>query len=671
MLFNPPRLSVGLALVVIATALRAAESAPAPTPASAPLIPLEHFFAEADYSSAEVSPDGKYVAFLTTLGTGKVGIALMDLATGKSEALVGGKDENVEWFFWKNGSEFIVYGGDIGGNESDSIRSISLAKRRVVALAESYRERYADRANWASLVSGLRFDPYRILVYGNKDVGSSSVGYWMLDIRTGERRTLGSQEEKPDGVNAFVDKDGVIKARSYYIGEKVVFEVRDAATKPFVRVKEFPANDPRWLFLSFAADGETLYFLTTEETDTRTVRSINTRTRELSAPIFNSPEGDALSVIQSWDRGKLYGVAYETDKIHFQWFDADRAALQGVIDASLPNTQNYVVSSTRDEKKLVILATGDRDPGTYYLLDLSARRMNFIGKSNRHLKSEQLSAMEPIQFTARDGKLIHGYLTRPLGSAGKRVPLIINPHGGPFGIRDSWGYNEEVQFLANRGYAVLQINYRGSGGYGLAFEEAGKREWGGKMQDDLSDGVAWAIGQGITDANHVGIYGGSYGGYAALAGATFTPDLYRCAVNYVGVSDLTIITSWARGRFGRDSNLFATEWIGDNKDYKRDHSPVNFVDRIKIPLLNAYGFNDPRVDIDHWKRLEAKLKQYNKTYEIIIEKDEGHGFRNEASRMNFYRRLETFLTKYMNDVPAGRVEVKDSKVIEMPVKGTN
>jgi dipeptidyl aminopeptidase/acylaminoacyl peptidase len=271
-----------------------------------------------------------------------------------------------------------------------------------------------------------------------------------------------------------------------------------------------------------------------------------------------------------------------------------------------------------------------------------------------------------VTFPARDGLTIHGYLTLPRGRPATNLPLILHPHGGPFGIRDEWSYNDEVQFYANRGFAVLQVNYRGSGGYGRAYEAAGFKKWGLEMQDDLSDGVKWCIAQGIADPARVVISGASYGGYATMAGLTLTPELYCAGINYVGVTDIELLIPreappdrmyWRNTRLGK---------LSDPADKKRlyDTSPVHFADRITVPLLMAYGKNDPRVHIDHGFDMERALKKAGKSYEMIIEADEGHGFRKEESRIAFFETVDVFLKKNvlarLGTVQVGPIQVLDS-----------
>jgi dipeptidyl aminopeptidase/acylaminoacyl peptidase len=253
--------------------------------------------------------------------------------------------------------------------------------------------------------------------------------------------------------------------------------------------------------------------------------------KEIST-MFEHPEVDVSNVLRSRKRKVITGVAYETDRSHYQFFDKQREELQKKLDKRFPGYEVALSGQNRNEDKLLITVSSDRSYGSYYFYDLTTGSFTKLADISPWLKEDDLAEMKPIKYIARDGKVINGYLTLPKGVPAKNLPVVINPHGGPW-ARDEWGFNPEVQFLANRGYAVLQMNFRGSVGYGRKFWESSFKQWGKTMQDDITDGVNWMISQGFADPKRIAIYGASYGGYATLAGITFTPDLYVCAVDYV------------------------------------------------------------------------------------------------------------------------------------------
>ena len=365
--------------------------------------------------------------------------------------------------------------------------------------------------------------------------------------------------------------------------------------------------------------------------------------------MWSSDAAGIADLVYSLDRKDVIGVYSMPAMPTVEAFVQDSDAMKAIVTMmhALPGENVRIVSSTDDGSKAVVLASSDMDPGTFYLWDAAAGKAAALLQRAPWIKPAAMASKQAVEFKARDGLLLHGYLSTPPGKEQARhLPLVLYVHGGPFGIRDEWEYDPYVQALATHGYAVLQVNYRGSSGYGSGFIRAGYGEWGGKMQDDLTDAVKWAIAQGITTADQVAIYGASYGGYATLAGLTFTPELYRCGINYVGVADLGPQVAPYKISSSPRAQIFASEQMGDDRTYLHDRSPVNFVQNIRVPLLNAYGYNDARVDIRQWKLLEPELKKYGKTYEIIIAGEEGHGFQNEAARLDFYHRMDAFLAKY-------------------------
>ncbi|HVU23969.1 MAG TPA: S9 family peptidase [Opitutus sp.] len=642
-------------LLVLAAVLICPLRAETPT---AP-IPLKKFFGAPNVLYPQLSPDGTKIAFLTPVEK-RMGIALLDLKKGNAEVIVHPTDESIANFFWK-GNQHLVFYADVGGNESFFIGSTDLTGRRIKRLAESQKWKDRTVGTTAGIADRLPSDPNNIMLQGailpNGDQSmavSASRDLLKVNVETGNKASVYQFDSSELAV--IVDNTGRARLREKIVDSTVIWELRGAEGSAFHTIEKFPFHGyaEEWEPLVFASDNETLYVISRREHDRGALYAYNTTTEKLGPAIFVPPEGEITELplagnedtqpILSADRSKLYGVAYEAEKLQYHWIDPEEAKVETKLERTFPGHIVEVVSRSADEQVEILLVRSDRDPGTYYIFDRKAGGIALLRRV-RDLDPEQLRPVRPVTFAARDGLELHGYLTLPAGAEGRRVPLIIHPHGGPYGIRDSWRYDGEVQFLASRGYAVLQVNYRGSGGYGREFINKGRYQWGRAMQDDLTDAVHWAIAQGIADPARVAIYGASYGGYAALAGVTLTPDLYCCAVNYVGAADLTI-TFAADSAYHHEFDYQKT-WVGPDRAYLEATSPIELVDRIRVPTLHAYGDNDPRVKIKHWHRLESELKKHDKTYESNEQPNQGHGFHNVEAAQNFYEAMEKFFAKYL------------------------
>ena len=364
--------------------------------------------------------------------------------------------------------------------------------------------------------------------------------------------------------------------------------------------------------------------------------------------VYERGDVDIAGLAWSKARKRASYASYETAKAERHYLDPDAEKLFKGLEAKLAGYQVTVQSTTDDENRMIVAAANDRTAGTRYLYDRKADKLTKLGDVSPWLPEARMAAQKPIVYTARDGLPINGYLTLPPGKEAKNLPVIVNPHGGPW-YRDSWGFNPEVQFLASRGYAVLQMNFRGSTGYGRKFWEASFKEWGGKMQDDISDGVQWLVKEGIADPKRVCIYGASYGGYATLAALAYTPDLYACGVDYVGVSNLftflnTIPPYW------KPYLEMMHEMVGHpekDKALLTRASPALNADKIRAPLLIAQGARDPRVNKDESDQMVAALKARGVEVPYIVKDNEGHGFHNEENQFAFYEQMEKFLDKHI------------------------
>ena len=348
--------------------------------------------------------------------------------------------------------------------------------------------------------------------------------------------------------------------------------------------------------------------------------------------------------------GAPIGVRYLGGEVRSVFFDEESAdaRLHRSLEAAFPGHRIDIASATADGRLKLVLATGDVEPGSFYLFDTVAKKADFVLARRERIDPSTMATMQAVQVQARDGLTLHGFLTVPKDSDGKGLPLVVMPHGGPFGVFDSWGFNSDTQLLASAGYAVLRVNFRGSGNYGRAFQRAGAMQWGRAMQDDLTDATRWAIEEGIADGSRICIYGASYGGYAALMGVAREPDLYQCAVGYVGVYDLPRMSRENR-RIGRWARTWTGDWVGDDAGELAAVSPVRLADRIKVPVLLAAGGEDLVAPIEHSEAMERALTRAGVPVETLYYRTEGHGFHAVEHRRAFYGKLLEFLGRHLGE----------------------
>jgi len=406
--------------------------------------------------------------------------------------------------------------------------------------------------------------------------------------------------------------------------------------------------------LTFSFDNRSLYVSSNVGRDKAAIFAYDLATGKEGQLLFEHPEVDVSGLLYSRKRRVLTGVSFETDRVGYHFLDEQRAGIQALLDQRLAGYDNRLISYSKDETKYVVHSGSDRSMGSYHLLDTERMELSKLFDISPWLDEDRMAEMRPIEYESRDGLRIRGYLTLPREVEAANLPLVVNPHGGPW-ARDSWGFNPEIQFLASRGYAVLQMNFRASTGFGRTFMEAGFGQWGLTMQDDVTDAVGWAVEQGIADPQRVAIYGGSYGGYATLSGVTKTPDLYACAISYVGVSNLF---SWIEAipPYWKPYLEMVYEMVGHpERDAKRfrETSPLFNANKIRVPLFVAQGANDPRVRKEESEQIVEALRSHGVQVEYMVKDNEGHGFSNEENRFDFYRAMERFLDSHLKAATPG------------------
>jgi len=603
--------------------------------AASGIIPLEDFFRNPEKAGFQLSPDGEHVAFLQPWSS-RLNVYVQKVGSTKVTRITGATARDIGGFYWVN-DDRIAYLQDEGGDENFRIYAVNTdgTDRKDLTSFQNTR---------AGLVDGLRDSDDEILITLNKR-DARVFDVYRVNVDTGEMKLVA---ENPGNIAGWLtDHDGKVRAAVTEDGVNTGLLYRETEQAPFRTVAKTDFRESIRPLL-FSYDNRYLYVSSNVGRDKRAVFKYDPATGKELELVFKHPTVDVVDLLSSYHKQAITGVSYVTDRLHYHFFDPERKELQETLEKRLPGYEVQVVSASRDETRMVVRTYSDKSQGAYYFYDLEQGDLQKLAEVSPWLDEAKMAEMRPITFTARDDLIIHGYLTLPRGVKPENLPVVVNPHGGPW-ARDYWGFRPEVQFLANRGYAVLQMNFRGSTGYGREFWEAGFKEWGRAMQDDITDGVHWLIAEGIADPDRIAIYGGSYGGYATLAGLTFTPELYAAGVDYVGISNIftlleTIPPYWEPGR------QMLYEMIGHpekDRELLEAVSPVFHAEKIRAPLFIAQGANDPRVKKSESDQMVEALKKKGIDVPYMVKDNEGHGFRNEENRMEFYRAMEEFLAKYL------------------------
>ncbi|MGH8713581.1 MAG: alpha/beta fold hydrolase [Casimicrobiaceae bacterium] len=616
--------------------------------AAADPLPVETFFKKPLYGSPVLSPSGRYLA-VTTPVNGRLNVGVLDLDDRKVTPITSFNAADVIDITWQSDDRMVVTAGDLRRGTGEPPQYLGVfAVDRDTSHAMAFMKHF-ERPYYLRFVREIP-DTNDVLVAAYERT-RDSLDLYRFDTVTGQKKLLSF--DSPGNVSRWVvDFDGVPRAAvsDDLDHDKSAIYVRGSAAAGWQKIEEAGLERLVSSPLAFSPDGKILYIESRRDGDRVALYEYDIGSRRWNGPIAKHPERDinAVFVRDLWHR-KLLGLWYTDDKPGSVWFDADWARMQKSIDAALPDTVNVL---QRRADRWIVTAYSDRNPGDVYLLDGKTMKMQKLLSYEPQINPAEMAPTRWVRYQARDGLTIPALLTVPRGSEGKKLALIVHIHGGPYYPANRWGYNPEVQFLASRSYAVLQPQFRGTEGFGWKFESAGFRKWGDEMQDDLEDGVKWAVAQGIADPDRVCFFGASYGGYAALWGAIKNATLIKCAVDYVGVSSIDYLFDNAQtdlSQLAEKSTLMA-EQIGDPNTgrarFKRVN-PLDNADKVGVPILLAYGALDLRVPLVHGTAFRAALDKYNKPYEWVVYPEEGHGFNRDENLFDFWHRVERFLAKYL------------------------
>ena len=659
-----------MALRILAAALALAL---APFVATAASVDVDAFTRNDQFKQIKLSPTGEYFAATVPFDDRTV-LVIMDRASNK---LMGtfqlGADSAIYSFDWVNPTRVLIgaaerFGaldepqptGELFAMDATGGKGEMLVGQRLKGNLGSHISGKKAEMVAAFLVDDLPNDDKTVLISTSTFGGEPFTKVERMNVYSGQRQVIARAPVR--NAHFLADNTGEVR---FAVGSdtdnlsKLYYRDNDAMDWKLVndeastRIVEWP--------IGFSADGRTAYLETQQAKGPDIIVAYDPSTGKRTAAL-SDPDMSPHRILYRPGTSVPVGALYVDGKPHMRFLDENSAdaRLFKSLAAAFGDGVAVISSSSSDGKQDLIESYSDRSPGDYYLFDSEAKKADHVVSQAQWVDPAQMSPMRAIDFNARDGLAVKGYLTVPKGASGKNMPMVVLPHGGPFDISDGWAYDPEVQMLAAAGYAVLQVNYRGSGERGREFLQSGAAQWGGSMQDDVTDATRWAIQQGIADPSKICIYGASYGAYAALMGVAKEPSLYKCAAGYVGVYDLPQLRGEEVRKRG-SSATWADEWIGSDQDALAAHSPTRMANRIKVPVFLAAGREDPRAPVEHTERMEQALKGAGVPVETLYYDGEGHGFYKPEHRREFYARLLAFLSRSLGGATAAPSAATASK----------
>lgn len=612
------------------------------------------YFARPKASSFQFSPNGKYMSYREKDENNKRHVYVKNLETEQVTRAIEEGEELVRGYGWVN-DERLIFLKDKGGDENYHLFAVDLDGSQLKELTPFEGVR-------AQMINNLKEDKDHIIIGMNKNNPQVFEPY-KINVNSGEMEQLYENNDPANPIMGYdFDKDGNLRGFTrlrdgvnndmYYAAEPGNYE----------KIKSLDWKDAFSIIgFDYASENpHDAYMISNLESDKAEIVRYDLKEGKVLEKVFSNKDYDVSGMSRSRKRNyEIDYFTYEGEKRVIVPASETYKKFHERITGEFPGYQYSVTDITDEEDKLLILIQSDKLYGTYYSYDVAADKFALLYDLMPQLKEEDMADMRPISFTSRDGKTIHGYITLPKEAvSGERVPVIVNPHGGPQGIRDSWGFNPEAQLFASRGYATLQVNFRISGGYGKEFLESGFKQIGRKAMDDVEDGLAYVVEKGWVDKEKAAIYGGSHGGYAVLRGLTKTPDLYACGVDYVGVSNLftfmkTIPPYW-KPYLKIIKEIWYDEDVAEEKAIMEEVSPVFHIDKIKKPLFVVQGANDPRVNIDESDQIVEALRARGVDVPYMVKYDEGHGFGKEENRIELYESMMGFFAMHLKEKEFGQ-----------------